>query len=219
MAVGFLQLPADSTGKKDRTYEFGTEGHARYQVENTERSVSGVYAAGTFAIAMVASAATQNLATLENTTGSAVLLAVQSVVVTGLRGSTTAYTNVTPLRLWGPGTTVPTGGTTLTKHKLDSVYAGSSANAIARGAASADNTASAITYALPADNPHGSRFYTPTMTGAGQFLTDRWALDLLEYPPLVLRAGESLLVTSQNNQNTSATNFAVEMVWEEFTYV
>jgi hypothetical protein len=78
MAVGFVTLPADSTGKKERTYDYGAEGHLAYVIPNPARIAPVRFSAGTWAIATVALAATQNLATIANATGSTVLVALQS---------------------------------------------------------------------------------------------------------------------------------------------
>ena len=219
MAVGFVTLPADSTGKKERTYDYGAEGHLAYVIPNPARIAPVRFSAGTWAIATVALAATQNLATIANATGSTVLVALRSVIVTAMRTSTTAVLTTSPIRLWAPQTTVPSGGTAMTKHKLDSASAASATQVSVLGASSVDNTASAITYALPTANPFAGTFFPPTLTGTGQFLADPYRLALLTEPdpPLTLRAGDSCLVTIQANPNSAAVILAVEFVWEEFT--
>ena len=215
MAESFIQLPADSTGKKLRTYEKGTAGHDQYVIPTTERKLVGVYAAASFRLVGAAASPT-NLLTIQNTTGAANLVAVRRIAVDVSDSATTADLVQKYVRLWHLTGVTPTGGTLATKHKFDSVDAASQANTEVRFPASADGTASAITHALPTTNPMREQAHPIVLTGAGQWLTDDLEVQRVTDPPLILRATETLLVAIVGNSATHL-HYTVKVAFEEFT--
>ncbi len=217
MANSFLQLPADSTGKKEQTDADTTLGHAKYVIYGEDENVLGAYTSATFSITMIASQANQNLASMSNAVGSSVVVSIDEINCYFARTSTTAYITPTIFKLWVPDTTLATAGTTLTKHQIDSTGEASSASVIVRGASSADATATAITKTAPTTNPLDASFTFQTMTGVRQNLMTTEPLGLLTGPALYLRAGEGILVAAANTQNTTSCFFAVEFIWREVT--
>jgi|GEM_PF-2337515 len=143
----------------------------------------------------VASAATpHNLLSIENTTGSAVLVAVRELAVEIQVNAVTAMLVASDIKLFR-GTTVPTGGTTLTQHQLDTSDTVSPANVVIRGATASDGgAATGITYALPATNAMYAQAVPKILTGVGVFVTADQRFIQRDEDPLILRAAQSLLL-------------------------
>jgi hypothetical protein len=217
MPESFIQVPPNSSGLKMRTRQRTVGANTveeQYVIPIGERVVSFEGAIGTFRVP--GSAATpQNLLSVENTAGSAVLLGIRRIAVDVQVSATTAAMINTYIRLFR-GTTVPTGGTTHTKHSFDSTES-SAANVVVRGPASADGTATAITYALPSGNPMREQALPGIMTGVGQWLTDDLDMWKYDYPPLILRAGESILVAATAVAIPAHIHLTTKIIWEEFT--
>ncbi len=221
MAESFVQLPADGAGKKLRTYNKDGAGaspgsHDQYVIPTTERKVTGIYRAASFRLPGAASSPT-NLVTIQNTTGASSLVAVRRVAVDVAVSAATADLVQKYIRLFIYTGVTPTGGTLATKHKLDSTYAASQSNTEIRFPASADGTASAITHALPSGNPAAQQAHPLAMTAVGQWVTDDLEIQPYDRPPLILRAGETLLVAMIGNSATDR-HYVVKVIWEEFTY-
>lgn len=215
MGESVIQVSPNSTGAKVRTRQRVVGSNTveeQYVIPTTDRVVSARVSVSTFRIAGLASTP-HNLFTLENTSGSSVLVAIRRLTIQEI--GTAASAVLTTFRTF-KGTTVPTGGTTLTKTTWDSLDS-SAANVVARGAASADGTASAITYALPAGTPLWTQFIS-TMVTSGVYLgVDQSLLPVLaEENPVILRAAQSILVAAVTASLTTK-HYVVNCMWEEFT--
>lgn len=217
MAESFHQLPADGSGKSIRTYKRGaatSDPHDQYVVPTVDRIVSAMCSVATFRLTGAASSPT-NLFTLENTTGSTVLVALRRLAVLSQFTATTAYLVASDFRLFR-GTTVPSGGSTLTQHLLDTAYTTPPANVVARGPASADGTAAAITYALPAGNPMTALAHPKLVTGVGYAEHNETVMWRFEFEPIILRAAQSLLLALVGN-SAAGVSYSVQSIFEVFT--
>jgi len=218
MAEGIIALPPDSTGKKLRSRErtVGANSvHEQYVIPTSERVDTFDGFAATFRVQGTATTPI-NMLTVENTTGSAVLVGIKRISVDISASAVTAYMLQSIFRLYRT-TTVPTGGTVVSKFGVESTQA-SAANVIIRGPASADGTASVITHALPAGTPMRSSVHPGIFTGVGQWDpvdVHLWNFDLA---PLTVRPGECVLLALAGGA-ASATNFGytVKAIWEEYT--
>lgn len=223
MADGFIQLPADSTGKKLRTRDRGANGHDQYVVPTDHRLLSFRGRAATFRTTGRAGTAGQKLMSIHNATGSAVIVDVKRVKVDVINTAVRAIT-VEPvlIRLWKV-TVLPTNGTALTKTSKDStLYPTSDASVTIRGDASADKTGSATT--LTATLPTGtfvSQEYGPrNFTAVGQEAADRVVFLEAEEEVITLRALEGLVVFLDYATATfnPVTDFwTATMDWDEYT--
>lgn len=224
MGSQVIVLPPDAVDNKNRLHHrertVTVAGSPKvvqepYVIVQNERVASAKCAVATFRTPGLASTP-HNLFSLENTAGSGVLVAVRRLAVQCEVSAATAYLVAATTRLFR-GITVPTGGSALTKHVFDSAQA-SAANVVARGASSADGTAAAIVYALPAGNPMWSQPLHKLVTAVGQWIVNDDAMvpNLCQDDPIILRAGQSILVA---NVGAAATHlhFTVSCVWEEFT--
>lgn len=188
----------------------------QFVIPISERVVTGKVKAATFRI-IGTTATTYNLFSLENTAGSAVLVAITKLRHYIEATATTAYLTANATKLFR-GTTVPTGGTTLTKHLLDT-NGSSVANVVARGGASSDTALSAITYALPAGNPMWTQPWDKILTGVGQWFVEgnRYIGEEGDADDIILRAGQSVLLVVNPGAGVAHLNHQVNVEWEEFT--
>jgi hypothetical protein len=190
----------------------------QYVIPTSERVVSGRGMVGSFRIVGTAAASPHNLFSLENASGSAVLVAVRSLQ---LRVDyTAAATAVAPVVRSSRATGTPAGGTAATKVLMDSAGA-SSSSVTARGGASADGTNAAIT-GLTAGSTGWQALIGRAHTVVGQILTP--PIDLLppfmDIDPLILRAGETLLaqlVYTSTTDNPATNHYVLTATWDEFT--
>jgi hypothetical protein len=159
----------------------------------------------------------QNIFSIENQAGSAKTLEVRrlSVVMDATAVLTAVAVQVRTSRI----TTLPTGGTTLTKVAFDTGLPASISQAVVRGATASDGgaataitaTASSIFYESLGQRMH---------TAVGQILTDLIpAVPLYaENEPIVLRAGQALLVqinASAAASNAATNHYIVNCTWDE----
>lgn len=192
----------------------------QYVVPVPDRLISAYVTASTFKVTGAATNYTTtplNLMSVENTAGSAVRVGVRRLVVKTYV-TTAAAVWLTPMvfRLFR-GTTVPTGTATATLHKTDTAMTTPPANVVVRGPASADGTAAAITYALPAGTPMKQEPHPAYMTAAGEAMNYSRELWTQDKPPLVLRAGESLIVLMTGATGTVNWQYSTEVELEVFT--
>jgi hypothetical protein len=161
----------------------------------------------------------QNLFSIENAAGSTVLVGVRRLTVQ--MDSTAALIAVaTQFKTSRPTAALPTGGTALAKGAFDTDLT-SSGSVVARGATASDGgAATAITATAGVIGWH--QFAMRLHTIAGQVVMDDEPLipGLCETDPIVLRAGQALLVqivqaTPANNKATD--HYVVNCAWEEFT--
>jgi len=162
--------------------------------------------------------ALQNLFSIENAVGSTVLLGVRRLTIQ--MDATAALIAVASQFKTSRPTTFPTGGTVLTKVAFDTTLT-SSASVVARGATASDaGAAAAITATAGAVGWH--QFAMRMHTLAGQVILEDESLipSLCENDPIVLRAGQALLVqiVQAAAANNAATNHhVVNCAWEEYT--
>lgn len=160
----------------------------------------------------------QNLFSIENAAGSSVLLAVRRFTVQ--MDATVVLTAVSCQFKVSRPASLPTGGTTLTKVPFDTALS-SSSSVVVRGATASDGGgATAITATAGSTGWH--QFAMRMHTAVGQVLMEDQSLipALCEDDPLILRAGEALLVQVINATagNNAATNhYLVNVMFEEFT--
>ena len=196
MPQSHIQYPPDGTGKRARTYQRGaaaTDPHDTYVIVAKERITSNELRFATFRT-VASAAASHNLLTIENTTGSAVMLAIQELVLEVQVTAVTAMLVAAEARLFRT-TTAPTGGTVLTAHPNDTGDPAIPANIVVRGATASDGgVATAITLAAPATSPISSQAIDKTLSGVGQYVTDEAPLITTLAPALILRAGQTALV-------------------------
>jgi len=170
-----------------------TDPHDTYVIVAKDRVTTNELRFATFRT-IASAAVNHNLLTIENTTGSAVLLAIQELVMEIQVTAVTAMLVAAEARLFRT-TTAPTGGTILTAHPNDTGGPAVPANIVLRGATASDGgVATAITLAAPATNPISSQAVDKIITGVGQWNTDEAPLILTLAPALILRAGQAALV-------------------------
>ncbi len=219
MADGFIQLPADSTGKKLRTRDRGAVGHDQYVVPTDLRLISYKGRAATFKTPGRA-AVSQKILSIHNATGSAVLVDVTKVRVDVLSTVAKAITVVQPVIRLYRVTVLPTNGTTLTKVPLDTALS-SSASVTVLGDASADTTGSVttLTATIPAGNILAQNYAPRMITGAGYEMID--TAEFLSGDAVTLRALEGLVVFLEAAVITTgipATDMYIAYVdWDEYT--
>jgi hypothetical protein len=161
----------------------------------------------------------QNLFSIENAAGSAVLLAVRRLTIQ--MDATVASIAVASQFKTGRPTGLPTGGTVLGKAPLFDTALTSSASVVVRGATASDGgAATAITATGGVTGWH--QFAMRMHTLVGQILMDDEPLipALCDDEPVILRAGEALLVqiVQAAAANNAATNHhVVNCMFEEFT--
>lgn len=211
-----------STVKRNETRDSVTADFHRDEVIAIDRRLRTFRGAGaTFAIPGTAALA-QPLWSIENTTGSAVIVAVKDLFVWSFAGAASATIIVLPWAYTFRTTTMPTGGTTFTKVSQDTRDSGSASNVIVRQGASADGTGSAITAALVAPRLTQRPVTSwATMVGFAQPLPT----DLLESTvnnELLIQAGQAIVVHANANaagDNATTRRWFVDFSWEEFTEI
>lgn len=181
---------------------------------DSKRNVTFKGAVGSFRT-LGAAALLHNLFSIENAAGSTVLVKVTGFDVK--MDATAVLTTVVPFIKLSRPTALPTGGTVLTKVKMDTAQT-SSASVVVRGATAADaGSATAITATQGAIFKAAGGFRLHT--AVGQVIVD--ASTLLPFDePIILRAGEALLATvdaSAATSNPATNHWQVGVVWEEYT--
>lgn len=183
----------------------------------SERSVSAQVLVAAFRT--LGNAATpQNLFSIENAAASKVLVAIRRLTVD--MDATAVLTAVAPQFKTSRPTALPTGGTTLVKVPLDTALA-SSASVVCRGATASDGgAATAIT--ATAGTFAWSQSLMRLHTAVGQVLPDEFSLlpREIDTDPMVLRAGEALLVqvvAAAAASNAATNHYNVRAFLEEFT--
>ena len=222
MADSFIQLPADSTGKKLRTLDRGTQGHDQYVIPTDGRIISYRGRVATKRTPGRAGTVGAKLFALHNASGSTILVDVEKVTVDFTATVIKAVTVLPPMiRLWRV-TVLPTNGTALTKVPEDSALI-SSASVTVFGDASADGTlsASALTAPLPPAGGVITQEYGPRMiTAAGFELMDRAEFLQDRDEKITLRALEGIVVFADYvlaTQNAATDMWLVSCRWKEYT--
>ena len=221
MPESFIQLPADSTGKKLRSYDKGTPGHDQYVIQTDERLISYRGRVATKRTPGRAGTVGAKLFALHNATGSTILVDVEKITVDFTATVIKAVTVLPPMiRLWRI-TVLPTNGTALTKVPEDSALS-SSASVTVFGDASADGTlsASALTATLPANTVITQEYAPRMITAAGFELMDRAEFLQDSDEKITLRALEGIVVFADYvlaTQNAATDMWIVSCRWKEYT--
>ncbi len=221
MPDGCIQLPADSTGKKLRSFDRGTAGHDQYVVPVDPRVISFGGRGSTFRIPGRAGTAGQKISALHNATGSTVLVNVNRISVDLAMTVVKAVTVLPPIiRIHRISSTAPTGGSTLPKVALDTALATNTAVGIGQDA-SADGTSSgtALAHTITASNILTEEFAPRLITAAGYEPADRITFFDGD-PDVVLREGQGVVVElayTLATQNPITDMWIVQLDWTEFT--
>lgn len=163
-------------------------------------------------------ASPQNLFSIENAAGSSVLVAVRRLSVQ--MDQTAALAAVATQMKTSRPASLPTNGTTLTKVSRDTALSTSS-SVVLRGATASDGgAATAITGTAGTTAWH--QFVMRLHTLVGQVIMDDESLipSLSEDDPVILRAGEALLVQAVNAtaaNNKATDHYIINCAWDEFT--
>jgi len=160
----------------------------------------------------------QNLFSIENTAGSAVVVAVRRLIL--LMDCTAVLTAVMPQIKTSRPAAIPSGGTTLNKGSFDTSLS-SAANVIIRGATASDGGGASAIVATAGDTiwqQFGMRLHT----AVGQILgMDNPLIPLYcDTQPILLAAEESLLVqivAAAGSSNPATNHYFVQCMWEETT--
>jgi hypothetical protein len=159
----------------------------------------------------------QNLFSIENGSGSPVLVAVKRLSVE--MDATAVLTTVAPEFVCYRQTTLPTGGTSLTKVATDTALASNTSVVLRGGTASDGGAATAIT-ATASANRAWHQFEMRQATAVGQLLMDDSYLipGYSNDDPVILRASEALLVQVIGTaaSNAATNHYVVKCAWEEF---
>lgn len=159
----------------------------------------------------------QNLFSIENGSGSPVNIAVKRLSVE--MDSTAALLTVAPEFVTYYQTTLPTGGTALTKVGTDSALSSNTSAVLRGGTASDGGVATAIT-ATASANRLWHQFQSREQTLVAQSTSD----DMMLMPvfsndePFILRASQALLiqVIGTAASNAATNHYVVKCAWEEF---
>lgn len=220
MPESFIRGPVDSTGKMVRARERVVGANTVYEQYNipvSDRVATFRGHAHTFRIIGIASATQHNLAYFRNATGSGLNVAVHSLHVDF--DATAAAASIGFYRVWRVTASLPTGGTASTKYGYDSTQS-SHANVGLFGAASADGTASAITWTLLTTTPFLSQAAQKYATYASYAPGDPVELTPSYQGPIILAPGEHLvlvLATIAATGSPITSHYVVGVDWEEFT--
>lgn len=183
-----------------------------------DRLVSGRYAVATFRT-LGNAASPQNLFTIENASGSPVLLALQRLEVSCTY--TAVLTAVEPEAILSRSTALPTGGTTLTQGLIDTTETANAA-IFCRGATASDGgVATAIT--ATAGTFLQRQFLGRIHTAVGE-VNSRVPVDMLvgaeDRKPLLLRSNQAILVqivAAAAGSNLATNHYTVNAEFEVFT--
>lgn len=170
----------------------------------------------TFAIPGNAALA-QPLWSIENITGSGIIVAVRDLYVQSFAGAASATIFVPPAAYTFRTTTMPTGGTAFTKVSKDTRDPVSSASVIVRQGASADGVANAIVAPLAGPRlTQRAMSNWASMVGFAQPIPS----DLLEgavEDELVIQPGQAIVIHA--NANVAADNAATRRWFINFAWI
>ncbi len=189
---------------------------AQHVIPIEDRNISAQVATTTFRT-LGAAALLHNIFSIENAAGSTVLVAVRRMTVQ--LDATAALAAVAPTIKVSRITTLPTGGTTLSQVTFDSATT-SSASVVCRGATASDGgAATAIT--ATAGTPIWSQLTMRMHTLVGQVVMDDEPVipTIAESSPLVLRAGQALLVqvvAAVATSNPATNHWVLNVMHEEY---
>lgn len=223
MATDQFLYPADPSpvGRRAATRSRTEDGVLKHwqRVIVEEAQVESFHGIGSTFRIPGSQALAQPLWSIENTTGSAVIVEIKELQVA--TAQSVANTTMPPWFYLFRTTTMPTGGTQFTKTSVDSRDSASAANVIVRGGASADGTISAITAPFVAPrlfSNFGGQLYTAV--GVYQSLPVDVIPSQAVGHPLLLQAGQAYVLhvtAALAADNIAARSFIVSCRWNEFT--
>lgn len=222
MTESYVQLPVDGAGKLLRSRQRAVGANTvqeQYVIPTVDRVVTNTGLVTTFRT-LGAAATIQNLFSIENASGSTILVGVRRLAVQV--DATAVLTAVMPqVKTFRISAGVAAGGTTLTAVKSDTTQT-ASVSVVCRGATSSDGgAATAITGTL--DTPAVWQQYAMRMfTAVGQVLAPDNSLipSLCETNPLVLQANQALVVqvvAAVTTSNPATNHWFVQCVFDEYT--
>ena len=228
MARTQIQLPADGAGKSVLAFDFAEAGapapnagvrHAQGLVVcdalgNPVNEGGSAYMAASFRLAGTA-VVPINLLTVQNTAGAAKRVLVRRIAIDVGVSAITAYMLQAYFRLWHRTGVTPTGGALPAKTPMDGLAPASQANTVIRFPASADGVAAAIAHALPARSPDRAQAHPQILTGASGWFPADYELHDYAKPPLVLNAGDTLLVAIAGAASATHLHYGLKVIWEE----
>lgn len=216
MGASYVQLPADSSGKKlatrQRTVGANTV-EEQYVIPRSERVLSGVYMASVLAV--VQAAATNGTSTgffwLYNPVGSAVLLALRNVRYMCQHGTPATVSLTSPRCALSLFTFTGTpAGAAITSGKGDSSYATATAKLMSTQVTSVVTLGAMFASFLPVWSQSTSS------GGPGGVAEAEWTPDEDGLP--LLRAGEGIVCWQPDAGSTSdVRRQAIDFSWSEFT--
>lgn len=222
MPESFVRLPPDSTGRKLRSRQrvIGADTvEEPYHILTSERVISAEVMTSTWRTPGAA-ALLHNLFTLENTAGSAVLVALRRLSVQ--LDATVLLAAVAPTVEFSRASAMPSGGTVLEKNRFDTAET-TVANVVARGAtASHGGAATAITASPVAGVAAWSQLTMRMHTLVGQIVMDDESVipALCENTPIIIRPGEAVLarvVAAVATSNPATNHWLINAEWNEYT--
>ena len=221
MPESFVGLPPDSTGRKLRSRQRVVGANTveePYHILTSERVVSAEAMTSTWRT-LGAAALLHNLFTLENGTGSGVLVGLRRLSVQ--MDATAVLAAVAPTVEFYRTSGMPSGGTVLEKTLIDTSSV-TAANVVARGANASNGGAATAITATPVAGASGWSQLTMRMhTLVGQIVMDDESLipALCENTPVTIRPGEAVLarvVAAATGSNPATNNWIINAEWNEF---
>ena len=221
MPESFVGLPPDGSGRKLRSRQRVVGPNTveePYHILTSERVVSAEVMTSTWRT-LGAAALLHNLFTLENGTGSGVLVGLRRLSVQ--MDATAVLAAVAPTVEFYRTSGMPSGGTVLEKTLIDTSTT-SAANVVARGAnASNGGAATAITATPVAGASAWSAFTMRMHTLVGQVVMDSSNLlpGLCEGTPFVIRPGEAVMaqvIAAVTTANPATNHWIINAEWNEF---
>lgn len=197
------------------SYNKGIEGHEQIVIPSSRRKISAQVFASSFRIPGLTSA-NHNLFRLENASGSTILIAVRQLQII-MDDTAVDLTGIDTIRTFKVTSSLATGGTASTKHLFDSNDS-SNASAVFACAASADGTASAITWTAAGGTAGWRAFLdrTDTEVGTHNIRFKDLIPSLCMTDPIILRAGQQL-VGAVLEASLVTHHYILNAMWEEFT--
>lgn len=188
----------------------------QFVVPVQDRIVSYRGRAGTFRQLGIAGTAGQKLFTIHNATGSAVIVDVDRITVDVYQ--TAARVVAPPVLRFHRITTLPTGGTAVSKVAEDTGMSSSSSVTLLQGTASDGGAATAITATPSAGTLLEQEPVARALTLVGYEQFDR--AEFFADSPITLRALEGIVVNldySVATSNPITDNYVVTCCWTEWT--
>src|SRR3990167_9601178 len=189
----------DPVSKAGRVTLYDTAGNQLEHIESFIGSCSTFRTLGNAAVP-------QNILTIENLTGSGKIIYLQSIEV--VIDTTAALLTVACQLDLSRTTAIPSGGTTLTKHALDTALS-SSGNVIVRGATASDGGGASAITATAAAGYISRQFVNRQATAVGQVVpnnpVEMLPTNLTENDTLLLRENQAIVLQVTG---TAASNAA-----------